>query len=189
MPALSSHELEARATAVALEAATVGAGEAASPRRAVPARPGRTEWNRVHLRLLYDQPFAVYDPLGEMELLVDEHGVLRALSDPRNAPADGAIHTSEQQAMDAVLHLMGASGEGIELMAELQKTRDGNALLKVRNRAARAGEDRGKFFQRKEEEAKPAGPLPDRIAAEVNASTGRIYRFSREPAPPPEGAP
>ena len=161
-------------------------------RRVVPVRPGDMQWNRVHLRRIFESEIAVYDPLGEVELEMDERGKLWSLDDPRHAPTSASVHTSEQEAMDAVAALLGKPP--IELEAELVRKGD-KAFLRVKNRGkgakGPAGGFESKFFQKREEpeDEKPKGPPPDVIDAEVNAATGRVYKLRRAPAPPPEQKP
>jgi hypothetical protein len=177
--------LEAKSIAVALDA--VARGDAGPvERRAFPARGGRREWNPLHLRLVRDQPIAVYDLLGEIEVALDADGKIVALDDPRNRPSSNEVHVSEPQAIARVAHLMGVAPASLDLAVEVVR-RDGLAHLRVRNRATGEGDvDKGKFFQKKAEVK--AGPPPDRIDAELDASTGRIYRFRRDPAPPEASA-
>lgn len=179
--------LEAKALAVALDAA---ARSDAAPveRRAFAAKPQRTEWNPVHLRLIREQPIAVYDPLGEVEITIAADGTIAALDDPRHAPANAEVHLNEHQAVARIALLMGVDPKDLELMADSLRTRDGFAFLRVKNKAPRPEDlDKGKFFQKQEEE--PKGPPPDRIDADLNAATGAIFRFRRSPAPPPEAEP
>jgi hypothetical protein len=187
MSVLSPVELEARALAVALDAVARDDTESVE-RRALPASPAAVAWNPVLLRTIREQPIAVYDPLGEAEIVVDARGRVAALDDPRCAPAGREVHVSELEAVAAVAFLMGESPKEIDLEAELLRNRDGAAFLRVRNRVPRE-QPKSKFFQR--EEPKEEGPPPDRVEAEVNAATGQVFRFRREPTPlaPAKAAP
>ena len=180
--------LEARSLAIALDAAG-RADPAPVERRGFAARKATTEWSPIHLRRIREQPIAVYDPLGEIEITLDASGQISALDDPRHVPRGAEVHFTEQQAVARVAFLMGVAEKDVDLEAEVVRARDGLAHLRVRNRGllSRDQEDKGKFFQKQEEA--PKGPPPDRIDAELNAATGRIYRFRREPAPPPAEAP
>jgi hypothetical protein len=186
---LPADHLQDIAFAVALEVAAHGETREVE-RRVVPAQPGDVAWSPVLLRQVYETPIAVYDPLGEIEVELDAQGKLWSLDDPRHAPAADAVHTSEQEAIEAVQALLGKPP--IELEAELVR-KGGKAHLRVKNRDASskkgpAGGFESKFFQKKadEEDEKPKGPPPDRIDAEVNADTGAVYKLRRAPAPPPE---
>jgi hypothetical protein len=178
--------LEAKALAVAMDAVARldPPAEARVERRAYPARKATTEWNPIHLRLVREQPIAVYDPLGEIEVTLDPAGKIVALDDPRHAPTTDRVHTTEDQAVARVAFLMGVAPADVELEAEVSR-KGGVARLLVRNKGTlREAVDKGKFFKREAEA--PEGPPPDRIEADLNAATGRIFRFRREPAPPAE---
>jgi hypothetical protein len=178
----SPADLEKKALAIALDAVE---RQESSPvaRKAVPAAEPETEWHRVHLRRILTQPVAVYDPLGEVEVVLDALGVLWSLDDPRHEPKSEAIHVNEVQAIAAVAELMGTSPKELDLSGETVRTREGKAFIRVKNREARGPAFESKFFQVQEEE-EPEGPPPDRVEADVNADTGQVFRFRRDPAPP-----
>jgi hypothetical protein len=181
-------DLSTKARAIALEvAARDDSAPGAVERRASPATEFTVGWHMILLRKIFEQAIAVYDPLGEAEIEVDRTGKVWSLDDPRHEPRGSTIHKSEVEAVAAVLELAGATGKEIDLDAHVIRTRDGRAYLHVVNRKPRE-EMKSKFFQRRDDDKEPEGPLPDIIEAHVNAETGHVYRFRRAPAPPREEA-
>ncbi len=172
-------DLETKSLAIALDAvARDDAAGGAVARRAFPASPANVEWNSILLRRVFEQRVAVYDPDGEIEVAIDRRGKLWSFDDPRHAPATKEVHRGEREAIASVERFLGGP---IELEAEFHRRKDGLPFLRVVNRKPMA--EKSKFFAGAKP-AEPEGPPPDRIEAEVNADTGRVFRFRREPVPP-----
>lgn len=139
--------------------------------RAAPAGVPSTRWHREHLRLVREQRLGVYQHLGTMEMVIDANGTLIEFDAPGHEPKEPGMRASLQEATEAVARLAGLPATTPLLRGEviyMGTLRCYRVFTEpVRPREADDGQ---------------ANSSPHEvIEASVNAVTGHVYRFRREP--------